>query len=225
MIRSTMERLITAAPDGKRTFFPTAGFPWVRDVESGWRDIREELEILLRDRARIPNFQDVSEDQKLLTEGDQWKTYFFYAYGHRAEANCERCPRTDRLLRRIPGMMTAMFSILAPGKHIPEHRGPFKGVLRYHLGLVVPEPEKCRIRVSQDVRSWREGESLIFDDTYPHEVWNDSVRERVILFVDFVRALPFPLSLANRAVLWRIARTPFITDAIARIRASEQPRA
>jgi beta-hydroxylase len=221
-----MERLIGATRDGKRTFFAEKDFPWVRDVEEGWRDVRAELDSLLRHRERIPNFQDVSEDQRLLTEGEDWKSFFFYAYGHRAVENCERCPKTDAVLQRIPEMKTAMFSILAPGKHVPPHRGPYKGVLRYHLGLVVPQPStSCRIRVGDDERSWEEGSSLIFDDTHEHEVWNDSALTRVILFVDFMRPLPFPLSLANRAVVWRISRTPFITDAIDRVRAAEPPPA
>lgn len=116
-------------------------------------------------------------------------------------------------------MKTAMFSILAPGKHIPEHRGPYKGVLRYHLGLIVPGPKgSCRIRVGNDVRCWEEGRRLIFDDAHPHEAWNDSSSYRVVLFVHFVRPLMFPLSLMNRLVIWRISRTPFITDAMERVR-------
>ena len=96
-------------------------------------------------------------------------------------------------MREIPGMTTAMFSILSPRKHILDHRGPYKGVLRYHLGLIVPEDaERCRIRVGEDVRHWEEGKSMIFDDTFNHEVWNDTDETRVVLFVDVLRPLPFP---------------------------------
>ena len=72
-------------------------------------------------------------------------------------------------------MKTAFFSILAPGKHLPPHRGPYKGVMRYHLGLLIPEPaEQCGIRVDTETRHWAEGESMIFDDTFEHEAWNDT---------------------------------------------------
>src|SRR5208282_4291564 len=99
---------------------------------------------------------------------------FPWVSAEKAEENCARCPETVRVLQRIPGMKSAMFSILAPRKHIPEHRGMYKGVLRYHLGLIVPGSEgSCRIRVGNDVRCWKEGKSLIFDDSHPHEVWND----------------------------------------------------
>jgi aspartyl/asparaginyl beta-hydroxylase (cupin superfamily) len=221
MIRSVCENLIGRTRDGQRAFFDAAAFPWVSKVEAGWKEIRGELDTLLENRAGIPNFQDISEDQKVLTQGDDWKTFFLYAYGHRAPKNCARCPQTDRLLRLIPGMKTAMFSILAPRKHLPEHRGPHKGVLRYHLGLIVPEPDRCRIRVKDETRHWEEGKSLIFDDSHPHEAWNDSDRHRVVLFVDFVRPLPFPLSIYNRLVIERIARTPFIATGVERIRNPE----
>jgi len=84
-------------------------------------------------------------------------------------------------------MKTAFFSILSPDKHIPAHKGPFNGVLRYHLELIIPEPkEKCRIRVHDQFNEWDEGKSLIFDDTYEHEVCNDTDGFRVVLFVDFI---------------------------------------
>ena len=205
--------------DGKKTFFDPESFPWVATVEAEWMAIRKELDRLLVRRDEIPNFQDISEKQKALTEGEQWKMFYLYAYGVKAEENCARCPETVRVLQRIPGMKTAMFSILAPKKHIPEHRGMYKGVLRYHLGLIIPGPEGCcRIRVGKDVRSWAEGKSLIFDDSHPHEVWNDTDSYRVVLFVDLVRPLFFPLSLLNRSIIWTIARTPSITEPMDRVR-------
>ena len=88
----------------------------------------------------LPNFQDISVDQASITDDDGWKTFFFFGYGFRSDANCERCPQTAALLDGIPGLTTAFFSILSPRKHIGAHRGPWRGVLRYHLALRVPEP-------------------------------------------------------------------------------------
>jgi len=206
-------------PDRKKTFFDPESFPWVAPVEAEWVVVRKELDSLLVRREEIPNFQDLSEAQKELTEGDQWKTFWFYAYGERADENCARCPETVRVLHQIPGMKSAMFSILAPKKHIPEHRGLWKGVLRFHLGLIVPKPAgSSRIRVGKDVRSWEEGKSMIFDDSHPHEVWNDCDSHRVVLFVDVERPLVFPLSLVNRAIIWLIARSPSVAEPMDRIR-------
>ena len=228
MIAAILEKLISLTPDGQRTFFDTGKFPWVREVETEWQRIRRELDSLLPLRARIPNFQDLSPDQAVLTEGEQWKTFFFYAYGLPVEPNCARCPETTRVLGKIPGMKTAMFSILAPGKHIPGHRGPYKGVLRYHLGLLVPEPDKCRILVGKDTRNWAEGKSLIFDDSHWHEAWNDSGQHRVVLFVDFVRPLPFPLSVMNRVMIWRFSTSQFVRGPVekaAQARLEEEAKA
>lgn len=195
MLKTLLESVLFFR-DGHKTFFDPESYPWVATVEAEWTNIRRELESLLTRREEIPNFQDISDAQKDLTEGEQWKTFWFYAYGQKAEVNCARCPETTRALRHIPGMKSAMFSILAPKKHIPEHRGLWKGVLRYHLGLIVPGPEgSSRIRVGNEVRAWKEGKSMIFDDSHPHEVWNDCESQRVVLFVDFERPLFPPLSL------------------------------
>ena len=202
MVRDFVEKVLFYR-DGNKTFFEPEEFPWVSSIEAEWKTIRLELDALMTRRQDIPNFQDVSKAQKPLTEGDQWKTFFLYSFGHKNKENCARCPETVRLLHLIPGMKTGMFSILAPRKHIPPHRGPFKGVLRYHLGLIIPGPEgSCRIRVGNSVRSWKEGKSMIFDDSNEHEVWNDTDSYRVVLFVDFVRATIFPLSMVNRSIIW-----------------------
>jgi beta-hydroxylase len=209
------ERLIRATPDGDRALFDPADFPWCRILERNWRAIEAELAALLPRVDRMPSFQDVDELQRTITTDDRWKTFFLYGYGVPAEANCRRCPTTARLVKDIPGMTTAMFSILQPGKHIPPHRGTFKGVLRYHLGLRIPRDEtSCRLRLAGDYLHWRAGESLIFDDTYEHEVWNDSDEIRVVLFVDFLRPMQWPLSALNRAIVSGVRRSPYIQRAL-----------
>lgn len=199
---------------GDATFFDTALFPWIAEIEANWTVIREELEGVLADREALPNFQDISKDQIEITDDDDWKTYFLYGYGFEAKLGVQTCPRTAELMRRIPGMTTAMFSILSPRKHILDHRGPYKGVLRYHLGLIVPDDAPaCRIRVGEDIRHWEEGKSLVFDDTFNHEVWNDTDQTRVVLFVDVLRPLPSPWDQLNRLIVKAIGFSPFVLDA------------
>jgi aspartyl/asparaginyl beta-hydroxylase (cupin superfamily) len=208
---------------GDTTFFDSDAFLWVARLEAGFAEIRAELDEVLRYHADLPNFQDISTDQYQLTDDDRWKTFFFYGYGFTAGKNVERCPNTARLLNEIPGMTTGMFSILSPHKKIPPHGGPYKGVLRYHLGLLVPDPTSaCGIRVGHDVRHWAEGKSLVFDDTNEHEAWNDTDGVRVVLFVDFKRPLKGPARWLNEAVLKLIGFSPFIQDAKARHNAWER---
>lgn len=197
---------------GDKTFFDTKQFSWVRDIESNWMDIRKELDGVLKFRDDIPNFQDISSDQKAITKDDKWKTFFLYGYGFKSEQNCSLCPKTAELMEQIPGMKTAMFSILDGHKHIPPHRGPYKGVLRFHMGLIVPEPDKCKIRVGNDYSHWEEGKGMVFDDTFNHEVWNDSELQRVVLFVDFVRPIRFPVNVLNKFLIFLIGISPFVQE-------------
>lgn len=198
---------------GDRVFFDPAQFPWVQSLEENWQVIRQELDVVLQHTADLPNYQDISPRQQNISPDNLWKTYFFYAFGLKAEQNCAQCPETARLLQRVPGLKVAFFSILAPQKQIPEHRGKHKGVLRYHLGLKIPQPiTSCGIRINGEVAHWEEGKSLIFDDTFLHAAWNHSDDYRVVLFLDVARPLSFPMSLVNWAVNQGIALSPMIRE-------------
>lgn len=199
---------------GNTPFIEAQQFPWVSDLEANWQTIAQELDDILQYQDELPNFQDLSPDQYHLTQDNCWKTFFFYAFGIKATQNCTRCPRTSQLLESIPGMKTVFFSILLPHKHIPEHCGVYKGVIRYHLALKIPQPETtCRLRVGDQTRHWQTGKGLVFDDRFPHEVWNDSDEVRVILILDVVRPLQFPISLLNQAIIRLISWSPFVQDA------------
>jgi beta-hydroxylase len=201
---------------GDKTFFDKEQFPWVQEMEANWQVIRQELNEVMKDRENIPNFLEVSPDQKKIdAEQGKWKTFFLYGYGYKIENNINRCPETSKLVEKIPGMKTAFFSILAPGKHIPPHRGPYAGVLRYHLGLIVPEPKnEIKIRVGNDYSHWDEGKSLIFDDTYEHEVWNNADNYRVVLFVDFVRPLNGFTKKINDWLINAISKSPLVQEGL-----------
>lgn len=203
-------------------FLPTSTFDWIPRLEASWRTIRAELDEVLGWQDALPNFQDISLDQASITDDDGWKTYFFHAYGFRSEANCERCPRTAELLDSTPGLTTAFFSILAPGKRIGAHRGPWRGVLRYHLALKVPEPASAAgISVGGETAHWEEGSSLLFDDGYEHHAWNGTDGVRVVLFADVIRPLRPPADQLNRALIWAIGRSPYVQDSKARHEAWE----
>jgi ornithine lipid ester-linked acyl 2-hydroxylase len=204
-------------------FLDPGAFGWVALLEAHWREIRAELDEVLRHRDDLPNFQDISTDQATITDDDRWKTYFLFGYGFKSVGNCRRCPRTAELLEQVPGMTTAMFSILSAGKHIEAHRGPYRGVLRYHLGLRIPEPASAAgISVGGEVRHWAEGESLLFDDGYEHFAWNDTDGLRVVLFVDVIRPLRRPAADINAGLIKAISVSPFVRDAKRRHEAWEK---
>jgi ornithine lipid ester-linked acyl 2-hydroxylase len=209
-----LERYIAEASlIGNEPFFDTRQFEWISTLESSWITIRQELDRILQQSDNLPNFQDISKDQYSITQDNLWKAYMLYAFGIKSDKNCIRCPQTTRLIESIPGMKTAFFSILLPGKHIPQHRGPYKGLVRYHLALKVPTHSSgCGICVKSETRHWQEGKSLVFDDTFPHSAWNDTNDIRVVLFLDFMRPLRRPAALINKMIVQCIAWSPYIQD-------------
>ncbi|MBI2800522.1 MAG: aspartyl/asparaginyl beta-hydroxylase domain-containing protein [Gammaproteobacteria bacterium] len=217
MARIASEALIRATDAARdEVYFEVEQFPWARELERHWPEIRAELDQLLEARSRIPTFQEVSPEQHAVSNDERWRTYFFYVFGTCIDGNCQRCPRTAELLATVPGLGNAMFSVLLPGKYIPEHRGPYKGLLRYHLALRVPEStESCWIDVKGERRHWREGESLIFDDSFVHSAGNDSGAIRVVLFLDFPRPLPPLVATVNRFMIALIGVTAFSRRPIA----------
>ena len=189
-------------------------FPWAAAGETDWRKVRAELDQVMHYRDQMPSFQDILKEVSTIQTDNDWKTFFLAGIGMDCSENAKRCPETMRLLGKIPGMKTAFFSILSPHKHIPAHRGAYNGVLRLHLALLVPEPrEKVRIRIGNEFRHWTEGKALIFDDTFNHEVWNDTDGYRVVLFVDFARPLGQPWHWLNERFLSIGAFAPFLREA------------
>jgi aspartyl/asparaginyl beta-hydroxylase (cupin superfamily) len=193
--------------------YDNALFPWVVDIERNWKLVRSELDRILARRSELPNVQDITVDARSITKDAGWKIFLLTAYGIKSEPNIALCPETWRLVQQIPGLRTAMFSIFQPGKRLPPHRGPYNGVLRLHLGLLVPEHDRnLGIRIGTDSRSWNEGSVLIFDDAYEHEAWNETGEPRVVLFVDFEKPLRFPVNIVNRMLLGVAFLTPYLRE-------------
>ncbi len=208
---------------GDPPIYDSRHFPWVTQVEANWQKVRAEVDSVMKHRDAMPSFQDIVKEVGMIQGDDQWKTFFLKGVGMDCQENARRCPETMKVLEMIPGCTTGFFSILSPHKHIPHHRGPWAGVLRLHLGIMVPEPRHmCRIRIANEVYAWEEGKAVIFDDTYNHEVWNDTDGYRVVLFVDFERPLWPPLSFINHWIMNLAALAPFLREAKGKQKASEK---
>src|SRR5262249_5847061 len=189
-------------------------FPFFTQIEADWQAIRTELEDLLKRRDSLPAFHEISPDQQYISRGDKWKVFILYGFGVPSERNCSRCPETARLLRSVPGLQSAWFSILSPRYHIAEHRGITKSLLRAHLGLVIPkERDRCTMRVGDRMVHWEPGKCVVFDDFFRHEVWNDTDEERVVLIFDFERPMRLLGRMVNRFLMWGIKRTAYFQDA------------
>lgn len=205
---------------------PADTFDWVPRLEAAWRDIRAELDHLLLHPEDIPAFHQLSPDQQRISKGDNWKTFGFYIYGQRVDENCAACPRTAAALADIPGMRTAMFSILKPRYRIAPHRGPTRAVVRAHLGLKVPADwRNVWIRVDREIVHWHEGKVVLFDDTYEHEVHNDTDETRAVLFIDIDRPMDAWGTLFNRLLLRLMRASTYVRQPVKNIAAWNRSRA
>lgn len=195
-------------------------FPEGRLLEENWKVIREELIEVLKDETHIPKFHEVDGIQRFISAKDKvpWRVFGIKAFDKWIEPNVRKTPRTVELLKQLPQVSLAMFSILDGGKRIPRHFGFFRGVFRYHLGLMVPDTSKggeCYIICGGQRYDWKEGEGVLFDDTYWHEVWNKTDQRRVVLFLDVLRdsSLPRWLARLNRAMYKKLARSKRVQKA------------
>jgi aspartate beta-hydroxylase len=173
-----------------------------------WTALRDEA-LALTDRLHtVPRFHELMAEQAGISDNDghDWRMYLLKVYGNDVDEHMAACPYLGELVRTSPDVLSATLSFLAPRKHIPQHRGPFKGVLRFQLGLSVPLdanglPASILRLAGRDYRIGS-GEALLWDDTYPHEVWNASDQWRIALLLDVRRRdLPKDLALLSRVLI------------------------
>jgi aspartate beta-hydroxylase/beta-hydroxylase len=194
--------------DQRPVFFDIdAVCPALRELERAYPWIRAEADALLRQRVAMPRYHEVNPPAREISAGTggNWNVFMLELLGHRPERNRARCPATCEALRKVPGVLQAFFSVLEPGKSVPLHDGPYLGYLRYHLGVRVPADDPPMIRVAGQEYVWKDGEGVLFDDSWPHEVINRSREPRVVLIVDVPRPLPLVPKLVNNFVLWGMA--------------------
>ncbi len=200
-----------------------AVFPFLKPFEDRWQEIDAELQEILKHKESVPAFEEVSSDQKRIAKGQQWRTFILYGFGAKLEKNCAHAPLTTRLLEQVPTLQTAWFSILEPGYHITAHKGVTKGILRAHLGLVVPDDrENCYMRVEDRKCVWQPGEIIVFDDTYDHEVRNDTPQPRVVLLFDFLRPMRFWGRVLNWIFIQGLKLTAYYQEPKSRMKGFEE---
>lgn len=204
-------------------------YPELRSLEAGYADVRSECERLLGFRTRLTDMAALGGQY---TERGihtiQWKVFMLKS-GSFIDENCALAPRTAALLRPLRSVYNAFFSILEPHQYVSPHWGYYKGFVRYHLGVVIPNDNadaKCWLRVNVDPTDnaardkvliergpkyrWRNGRGVMFDDTNLHDAMNDSAEVRVVLWLDVARKLPRFLDLYNRALLKAVYYEPSV---------------
>ena len=129
----------------------------------------------------------------------------------------EYFPSLVRLLRTVPQIGTCAVSVLQDGVHIPIHVGYYKGIMRYMIPVVVPKDrENVFLCVNELKYCWTEGVGVLWDDTYPHKVYNNTDEIRVVIYMDVVRPLRWGLNALNRFILMLACNSKIVKDEIKR---------
>ncbi len=179
-------------------------------LKTNWKNIRNEA-MSIYNKGNINKIKNDLFFENIADDG--WKRFYIKWYGPINKEAYEVCPITAKLIETLPEVKLAMFSILEPGSKIIPHAGPFKGCVRYHLGLNCPK--EAFITVDGIKYNWKNGEDVLFDDTFIHEVKNESNNVRIILFCDIERKMRGSFSqLLNK----------FLIDYIAPITARENDK-
>jgi len=121
-----------------------------------------------------------------------WRALYLKKFGKIDDDMIKHFPNTIKLLTDKQ-IHNAFFSILDPGVEIPPHVGYYKGYLRYHMGIVIPNndtdnfDDKAYIVCGDEKYIWKTGKGIVFDDVYLHYVKNPTNQKRVVLYLDIKR--------------------------------------
>ena len=124
-------------------------------------------------------------------------------------------PNLVRILKGVPQIETCAISVLQDGVHIPIHVGYYKGIMRYMIPVVVPKDrENVFLCINELKYCWTEGVGILWDDTYPHKVYNNTDEIRVVIYMDVVRPLRWGLNALNRFILMLACNSKIVKDEI-----------
>ena len=196
----------------QRQYYERGEFDWLPQVEAAVPAMRDELLAVLADGKDFAPYVEVTAERPSaanpLINDPSWGAFYFWRDGEIVAENAARCPETMAALEAVPmptidqRSPTALWSLLKPGTHIQPHHGLINTRLICHIPLIVPGD--CALRVGNETREWREGEALIFDDSFEHEAWNRSDQTRVVLLFEIWRP---EISSEERAALIAIFET------------------
>jgi beta-hydroxylase len=183
---NAMMYLFSAVPS--KPLLSEREFPDLRALSDNWQMMREEA-LKLNDEGYIRTALDNNDIgfNSFFKRG--WKRFYLKWYDQPLASAQVLCPRTVALLNRIPNVKGAMFALLGPNTYLTPHRDPFAGSLRYHLGLVTANSDACFISVDGERYAWKDGDAVLFDETYIHYVENNTDVTRIILLCDIERPL------------------------------------
>lgn len=171
-----------------RFFYDTDHFLFLKPLIENFGVIKAELLHLLetdKENQWLRTFPSYVKSDSYKA----WKIFSFIFFNMKFPSHAKLCPKTAELVYSIPQILSCDYSFMKPKTHIMPHKGYTRMALRCHLPLLVNDPDLCAIRVGNETVHWKEGELIIFDDSFEHEAWNNSDKNRVVLMFD----IPNPL--------------------------------
>ncbi len=187
------------------------------------KDLKENFEIIKTEYINyvlshnIPITNKLSKEQHKIENKDNWKMLVLKLKNYYNNKLLNNFPKTIEILKKHKNIIYMSFSIMEPKTHILPHRGLYNGIIRYHLGVIIPNHNDVYLKLENEKIKWKEKESFIFDDTFIHEAVNNSEEKRIIIMVDFYRPLPFLLNILNKIVVIIIFNSPIIKNMIENI--------
>jgi beta-hydroxylase len=178
--------LFSAIPN--RPYIDAKDFPQLKVLNDNWKVFRDEAKQLV-EQSQIKasdKYNDIGFNS-FFRKG--WKRFYLKWYDEFLPSAVALCPKTVELLKTVPSVNAAMFALLPKDGVLTKHRDPYAGSVRYHLGLVTPNSEQCYISVDGVTYYWKDGEAVMFDETYIHYAENRCDMDRIILFCDIERPL------------------------------------
>ena len=161
-------------------------FPELQLLEDEWAVIRDEAQKLY-DEGLIGVGDDLPGSS--FYKNGRWKSFYLKSFENEIPSAYELAPKTMALIDQIPSMNMALFAALMPGKELKKHHDPFAFTFRYSLGLITPNSDQSGLTVDGNDYHWKDGESIIFDETYMHSAYNHSDKVRIVLMTDVARPL------------------------------------
>jgi aspartyl/asparaginyl beta-hydroxylase (cupin superfamily) len=166
-------------------FYDKEHYAWAEVLEKNWTMIRDEMLPIINGEEEIALS---SPYPPLLSEPGAWKNIYFFNFMWQYHSNCNKYPRTYTLLKSIPNLTFAEFTVLEPGCKVLPHIGETNTTIRGHLGISIPgKLPEAGIRVGNEERSWEEGKVVLFSDCHRHTVWNNTSGRRFVLVFDITR--------------------------------------
>ena len=168
----------------QKAVFAANTVPGLDKIKASYPLIREEARAL-RDAGVFQRKPSVDQPGYNTFEKGGWRLYPLKWYTKECgQVAMQACPKTCAIVDSIPAIRSALFTVLPPGARLGRHHDPVASSLRYHLGLLTPNSEKCALTLDGVDYAWRDGEELLFDQTYLHSAVNNTDTVRIILFCD-----------------------------------------